>query len=622
MKKMLMILMMTMLLLPVLPARASTVQLHVPPRNLLPSTACRVLVEGVELKVVDATVNHQRTWAANPILTGSVPFGIFDMSGPVTVEVLLPEKAESALVRPLSLGIHPHVSGNSIRFVLQTPGPVTVEWDGDYKNALHLFAQPVESDVPDREDPDVLYFGPGLHDVGVLEPDSGQTVYLAGGSVLLGAIQAEGKQDITVRGRGILSGKGYDRWKDSIVPLNFNNCDNITIEGITVIEPAAWVLNLYKSRQVQVRGVNIIGWVSNSDGITIQSCENVQVSGCFVRSWDDSLVVKGYDGDVRGIHFKDCVLWTDLAQSCEVGYETRAAVMEDIRFENITVLHNFHKPAMSVHNSDHALVRDVLFRNITVEDAQMGEGDGARLLIELTTTKSQWSKTADRGRIRDVRFEGIRVLSGKDCSIRIFSFSRESNIDDIFFSDLEILGRRITSLEQMKMNVNNRNGDNIRLLNTPSDVSQNHPGYLKTYAKMQTAVAAETGIKASASSFIAPYQAENVVDGSLNSYWEGEGQGEDVLSLHFDAPREVEALVLYLNPAAAWGKREQTIAVALSRDGQAFQEVLPAAAYTFDPASGNQVRLVLQSSQVSAIRLTFSGNTASFGGQLAEIQVE
>ena len=603
-------------------AQVSEARLHIPPVNLRQSKTCRVFVEGEELKLIDATVNHQRTWAANPILLGSVPFGIFDLSGPVTLEVELPEAPASAVVRPLSRGIHPVISGNRLRFVVDAPGPLTLELDGDPNNALHLFVQDLETDVPDKNDPDVLYFGPGLHDVGVLEPRSGQTVYLAGGSVLLGAIQAEGKRDIRIMGRGILSGQKYDRWQDTIVPIDFNNCENIIIEGITIIEPAAWCVNLYKSKDVLVEGINIIGWCSNSDGITIQSCENVQVKGCFVRSWDDSLVVKGYDGDVRGIHFTNNVLWTDLAQSCEIGYETRAEVMEDIRFEDITILHNFHKPAMSIHNSDHALVRDVLFRNITVEDAQMGEGDGARLLIELTTTKSQWSKSATRGSIRDVRFENISVLAGKETSVRIFSFSKENNIDDISLSHLNILGTHITSLDQLRMNVNNRNGENIRLLDEPAQLSANYPGYLRTYTQMPTRVEQSDGLKVTSSGFVPPYTPENAIDGSLNSYWEGTSADQDQLTLHFEKPQSISKLSLFLNPAAVWSKRNQQFAVYGSRNGVDFEELLPDASYTFDPATGNRVDILLNAANISALRLMFSANTGTPGAQVAEIVVE
>ena len=94
---------------------------------------------------------------------------------------------------------------------------------------LHLFTNPPEVDIPKRDDPDVFYFAPGVHDIEELELKSGQTLYLAGGAVVrpcpsrlrlpekqrhyTGAeyyraafpIRATGN-DVTIRGRGIISG--------------------------------------------------------------------------------------------------------------------------------------------------------------------------------------------------------------------------------------------------------------------------------------------------------------------------------------------------------------------------------------------------------------------------------
>ena len=56
------------------------------------------------------------------------------------------------------------------------------------------------------------------------------------------------------------------------------------------------------------------------------------------------------------------VLWTDLAQSMEIGYETYGEYMKDIVFRNITVLHNFHKPVISIHNSDDTKIENIVFQ--------------------------------------------------------------------------------------------------------------------------------------------------------------------------------------------------------------------------------------------------------------------
>ncbi len=425
------------------------------------AAACRVWLDGAEQAVIQTLVNHQRTWTSRP-MTSHTPVVVAVQDGPVSVEIVFPGNVQSAVVRPLSLGIEPEIADGRVRFTLPEPVGATVEINGSTEGALHLFVSPPDADAPQPDDPGVIYLGPGEHK-GILTPASGETVYLAEGAVLCGAIHANGVTDVRVAGRGIIDGSAFDRWEDTVVPINFENSQNITVEGITILDPSAWTLNLYKCADVAVRNVRIVGARSNSDGVTIQSCERVEVTDCFVRGWDDNLVVKGYDGDARDIAFRRCVLWTDLAQSCEIGYETRADVIERITFEDITVLHAFHKPVLSIHNSDNAHVRDILYRNIVVEDARVGQGDGTAFLIDLTTTKSQWSQSKERGTIRDVVIDGFTVLGGEEGSVRFFSFSKDANIDRVTLRNLSILGEAITSLDQLKLNVNRHNGADIVL---------------------------------------------------------------------------------------------------------------------------------------------------------------
>lgn len=430
------------------------------PETIARSQACEVTVDGVAVPVMDTAVNLSRTWTSRPVTT-TAPVAWLTLDGTVKVSVrFIGQSISTATVRPLSLGIVPEVTGDTVSFILEKPAALTVEMNGGQAGVLHLFADAPETDIPTGDH--VIAYDAGIHDVGTVTLTDGQAVYLAPGAVVRGQFVASGAKNIALCGRGIIDGSTFDRWEKTTVPVDFSNCQNIRVSGITILDPAAWTLNLYKCEDVSVDHVKIIGARSNSDGITVQSCKRVAVSNCFVRGWDDNLVVKGYDGDVSDISFTDCVLWTDLAQSCEVGYETRAAVMENITFENITVLHANHKPVCSIHNSDNALVKNVTFKNITVEDCNLGQGDGAEFLIDLTTTKSQWSKSAERGDIRDVLIENVNVLSGKVPAVRIFAINKDHTIDGVTIRGLTLMGQKITGFDQLRYTFSPRKlGENI-----------------------------------------------------------------------------------------------------------------------------------------------------------------
>ena len=432
-------------------------------RDVAPS--CRVLLDGKEIPAVyETAVCHQRYWTAEPVLS-STPVAIAEQAGPCRVEVEFTGiQIDSAVVRPLAYGIRPEIENGKVVFTLPSAGNYTVEYNGQVQGALHLFTYEPDEEKPDPDDPKVRWFGPGVYRDQIITVRNNETIWLEEGCVLYGQIYSGMAKHFTIAGHGVLCGSIYDRYRDTIVPVNLSNCSDFSIRDITILDPSAWTVNLLKCKNAVIDNVKIVSARSNSDGFTFQNCENILVKNSFVRSWDDSLVVKGYGGDVRGITFDSCVLWTDLAQCCEIGYETRAKAIEDITFRNITVLHAFHKPVISIHNSDSAAVRHVTFENIVVEDARMGLGDGTPYLIDFTTLESQWSATLKRGTIDDVTVRNVHVLSGRCPSIRIWSLDENSRIDHVTISGLNWMGEEITSFDQLQCEMSPANGADIRLI--------------------------------------------------------------------------------------------------------------------------------------------------------------
>ena len=429
------------------------------PTGMSTSANCQVQVNGVDNFVFETNVNFRHESPAgnaqDVMQHEKTPVASFDMDGPVNITVTLRgQTIETAKVTPIAEGITPRVKGDTVTFRISEPGQYTVEFNDSQHGALHLFANPMEENVPSADDPNVIYFGPGVHEVGQITVQSGQTVYLAGGAIVRGWVVGNSVDNVTVRGRGYFDGSIYPRYgEDGVssnakVPLNFSQATNLTIDGIGCMDPSGWAVNTYHCTDVVVNNVKIISSRQNGDGITTQSCTNQKVTNCFVRSWDDSLVVKAYEGNTQNISFDNCIVWTDLAQSCEVGFETRGDVMENISFTNITILHNFHKSVLSIHNGDHATVQNVRYQNIVVEDAQMGQADGWNFLIDILIEDGIWSKESERGQVRDVYYENIKVVGGNAAANRIKGFSSEHTVEGIHIKDVEILGEKVTSLSQ------------------------------------------------------------------------------------------------------------------------------------------------------------------------------
>lgn len=440
--------------------------------NLLESSSqLSAFVEDTELFVYDTRVNHNRifSWAA-PATQGQVV--LFDFEGKVhmKVEITGAQSLTDVVVRPLSYEVEPTVNGNVVEFDLEYCANYTLEYnDGKVEdgadNALHIFANPIEEDPVDPENlPDnVIYVGPGVYSAGAIPMQSNTTLYLAGGAYVYGQVRAENLENIAIRGRGIFSGSIYSRTKDSeyTLPIELRYCKNVTIEGIALLDPAGWAVTLYNCENVAIDNLKIITARSNGDGISVQSCKNVTVTGGFVRTWDDSLVVKNVDrGTTSGITFDNVTVWTDLAQSCEVGYETYGATMDNITFKNITILHNYHKAAMSIHNCDDAEITNVTYQSITIEDASMlgdNQVDGQNdFLIDISIAYNvEWTKSGgERGKIDGVTFENIKILSVADTIIsRISGESANSSVNNVQIVGVEIEGQAIENATQLGLSV-------------------------------------------------------------------------------------------------------------------------------------------------------------------------
>jgi len=162
------------LLFSVVPARAGSIQIYPAPAGEELSKDFGVQVEGKQVPVYVAKVasaEPERRWKAMDDKAHSADyfekasFAYFDMQGTVTVTVGYPEVIQSAKVLPSSRKITPTIQGKSLSLTLSEPKPLTIEVNGDWVRSLHLFANPIETDAPRPDDPNVIYFGPGIHQV-------------------------------------------------------------------------------------------------------------------------------------------------------------------------------------------------------------------------------------------------------------------------------------------------------------------------------------------------------------------------------------------------------------------------------------------------------------------------
>ncbi len=366
-------------------------------------------------------------------------FASVDFEGSIEVSLRCPESITSAKILPSSLGIVPVISGKGLSFKLSAPALLTVEINGDWVHSLHFFANGLETDVPQATDPNVIFFGPGIHEIDELQVPSGKTVYLADGAILRGKPNPRHMptvwllgDNITLRGRGIIDGSLCPIHTQHLLALHGTN---LTVEGVILRDSSTWTVPVRECQKVKITNVKVFGSRANSDGIDICSSRDVEVSNCFLRTLDDLVVVKtDGQGPSENIGVKNCVLWNEVAHALSIGAELRQPV-SDVRFSNCDVIHDKGREwTLRVFHCDSALIRNIEFDNIRIEET--------RKLISLWIGRFVWTRDAERGHIQGVVFKNIQA-AGDQPQIELQGFDSAHQVEDVTFENVVVNGKAI-----------------------------------------------------------------------------------------------------------------------------------------------------------------------------------
>jgi len=428
-------------------------------------------------RVSAAPINQVWPGYQRPLVqTELASFAYWAMSGPVTVEISSNRPYQSVAVRPASRGITPKTNGRLITFQLLNPQQLTVELDGTHF-ALHLFADPPETGAPKAGDPNVLYFGPGVHRPGKIELRSGQTVYVAAGSVVYTTIEGHDLTGVSILGRGIIDESEFSRGQGGAIHLT--NSTGVTIDGVILRDPAEWGLACFGCRDVTISRVKEIGfWRYNSDGIDICNSQDVTIRDSFVRSFDDSIVIKGLkieensigDRPERHIRVSNLVLWCDWGRALEVGAETSTPEISDVVFSNIDIVRTSFV-AMDIQHGDRAAVHGIHFENIRVEvddvspqpvyqtarDEKYAPDPSVAYIPQLFVIVIQptmWSKDKAAGTVRDVTLKDISVTGKPQPSSSVTGYDAEHDVQGVSIDNLRFNGRPATDAEAAHLKVN------------------------------------------------------------------------------------------------------------------------------------------------------------------------
>ena len=414
-----------------------------------------------------------------------------------TFTVSVDRDFSEAVLRPLSKGIVPAKEGRSVTFTVSEPGQYSLELDGHHHN-LHIFADPLRE--YETEGDHVLYYGPGVHRPGAVWLDSNTTVVIDRDAVVYGSFIAVDAENVTVCGRGVIDGSFEKRTSGTLLlPLTreefgevgktreameeyaarnhllhgavrFYNCHHCKLEGVTCRDSSTFTVIPANCYDLHIDNVKMVGmWRYNSDGIDLFNCHDVLIENCFLRNFDDCMVVKGIKGwddwNVYNITMRNLVVWCDWGRALEIGAETCADEYYNIVFQDCDVIHAAFSMC-DVQNGDRAHARDIVFRDIRCEYSKYQLPDVLQTdmsvpydptsplthprVIFVQGYTGQWSKDGIAGSNNGIRFENIRCYADEGIpvgKIHITGYAEDHKTSNVTVDGLFWNGKRLTREE-------------------------------------------------------------------------------------------------------------------------------------------------------------------------------
>lgn len=364
----------------------------------------------------------------------------FDFSGSVEVSVIFNKgDISTARIRPLSYGIEPEINGNTLTFKLNQPRNLSVEVNGDIFHNLHLFANPILESVPKKTDPNVIYFGTGIHEFKdkVFKVPSGKTVYIAGDAILRGQLLVHDAKDVKIIGRGMVE-------HTVKMGVHIANSKNVLVEGIFTTQCATG-----GSDNVTIRNVKSISYYGWGDGMNVFASKNVFYDGVFCRNSDDCTTVyatrKGFTGGAKNISMQNSTLWADVAHPIFIGIHGNADnpdIIENLTYKNIDILDHQevqidYQGCLSINAGDNNLIRNVRFEDIRIEDFRQGQ------LVNLRVFYNEKYCAAPGKGIEGIYFKNISY-NGKNAELSIISgYDEHRKVKNVTFENLKINGKLI-----------------------------------------------------------------------------------------------------------------------------------------------------------------------------------
>ena len=246
--------------------------------------------------------------------------------------------------------------------------------------------------------------------------------------------------------------------------IQFYNCKNILIEGVTLKDSPMWFINPVLCQSVAVKNVKIEGLGPNNDGCNPESSKDVLIKDCYFNNGDDCIAIKsGRNNDGRRINIpseniviKNCEMRNGhggVVLGSEISGGVKNIFVENCQMDSPNLDRAIRIKTNSVRGG---VLENIFVRNLTIGEVSEAilkidyyyeEGDAGKfaptvnnvILENITSKKSPfaiWIKAYDHSKVKNLIIKNSRFENVSNDNLL-------ENVEKLTFEDVTINNRVI-----------------------------------------------------------------------------------------------------------------------------------------------------------------------------------
>ena len=307
----------------------------------------------------------------------------------------------------------------------------------------------------------VVYLPPGQFLSGTIRLKSGVTLRLDAGCTLLGSrnlkdyppavpayrsytdnytdkslIYGEKLERVAIIGPGTIDGQGASfqgPYKVRPYMIRLVECRDVLVEGVTIKDSPMWVQHYLACEDVRISGITVRSHVNaNNDGIDIDSCRRVVITGCNVDSGDDAIVLKSTSArPCTDVVVANCIL-RSTCNALKMGTESNGG------FQNILLtgctIYDTHLAGVALEIVDGGTMDRIVVSDITMT------GVGVPLFLRLGNRARRFKEDMDKpglGAMRNITISNIEASGANPTGCALAGLP-DAKIENVTLSNIRL----------------------------------------------------------------------------------------------------------------------------------------------------------------------------------------